>query len=228
MKKSAILIYTCSLLFSLIFTSSLHAQSFFGYQTIGRHTVFFSVAWQGKPVLGMGYNIRTFGRTFTDWQAELRFPLDAMYTFDNYQLITGFYKPITVKRAFMGTGVHLRWQNQTNTNEKTSLLSLALTALPTYTYAASLNDGAYGTAALRATYAPVIYAKKGSQTQFLAAHRVEAGGHLDLHYERTAGLGLNGFGSRSFILGNSILDADDNWAVEGDFYFGTTYNLRRD
>jgi hypothetical protein len=209
-------------------TGSLSAQSFFGYQTIGRSTVFFSVAWQGKPLLGVGYNHRAFGKTFTDIQAECRFPVNAMYRFDEFQVIAGMYKPLKVKRAFMGTGAHLRLQKQTTGEEKTTQLQLALTALPTYTYAASLNDGAYGTVAARITYAPVLLARRGTGAfQPLAAHGLELGAHVDLHMERTLGLALNGFLRKDFFTNTSVLTQDSTWKMEGDFYMGSTYRLGR-
>lgn len=220
------------LLTSLGSVSEVQAQSFFGYQTIGRSTVFFSLAWQGKPLLGVGYNHRSFGTTFSDWQAELRFPLNAMYRFDEYQVIAGMYKPLTLKRTFVGTGAHVRLLKKTEGSRKETQVVLALTVLPTYVYAASTNDGGYGTVAPRITYAPVIFAQvktgnETAQTQALVAHRVELGGHLDLHLERTLGLGLNGYVQRGFMPGNSILNRETDWKWEGDFYMGSTYRLGR-
>lgn len=234
MNKSKFFRYSfCLFLIGILYGPSLHAQSFFGYQTIGTHTFFFSVSWQDKkPFLGAGYNYRDFGQTFTDLSAEIRFPLAEMYKFDDYQIIAGMYKPVTIRRAFLGTGAHLRIKTQTAGEQKITRAQLALTVLPTYTYAASLNDGIYGTTALRITYAPVIWAsvKEGSNTpssQALADHVLELGGHLDLHSERTLGLGLNGYLTRSFVPKKSILPQDTQWRGVGDFYWGMTYRIRR-
>lgn len=230
--KAISAIWLLFLTFGFLANDSLQAQSFFGYQTIGRSTVFFSVGWQGKPLLGVGYNHRSFGTTFSDWQAELRFPLNAMYRFDEYQVIAGMYKPLALKRTFVGTGAHVRILKQTEGSRKETQVLLALTVLPTYVYTASTNDGGYGTVAPRITYAPVIFAQvkagnEAAQTQALAAHRVELGGHLDLHLERTLGLGFNGYVQRSFTPANSILNHDTKWKGEGDFYMGSTYRLGR-
>ncbi|MEZ4828722.1 MAG: hypothetical protein R3C61_20920 [Bacteroidia bacterium] len=221
------------LILCLINSPSLHAQSFWGYQTIGSHTVFFSVAWQGKKTwLGAGYIYRDFGKTFTDLSAEIRFPLAEMYKFDNYQVIAGVYKPTVIKRAFMGTAAHIRIKKGTSDSQETTQVQLALTVLPSYTYAASLNDGIYGTTGLRITYAPVLWAsvKEGGNapsTQALAAHKLELGGHFDLHSERTLGLSLNGYVVGSFIPQKSILPQQNRWTGEGDFYWGMTYPRRK-
>lgn len=217
----------CLLFLCLFFPASLPAQSFFGYQTIGRSTVFFSVAWQGKPLLGLGYNHRAFGRTFTDIQAECRFPIHAMYRFDEYQVIAGMYKPLKIERAFTATGAHLRLKKHTNDGQKTTQLQLALTVLPSYVYAASTNDGAYGTMGLRVTYAPVLLAATQGGMQALPAHGVELGAHVDLHTQRTLGLALNGWMRRNFYPKNTVLDRETRWKPEGDFYMGSTYRLGR-
>ena len=231
MKK--ILKYTLCLCFLGLFTGEeLAAQSFFGYQTIGRNTFFFSIAWQGKPMIGAGYNYRVFGTTFSDLQAEVRFPLNSMYKFEEYQVIAGLYKPLQLKKTFVAIGTHLRLQKRLDGDQEVTKLTLALTGLPSYAYARSLTDGGYGVAALRITYAPVIFARvkggeTGAKTQALAAHTLELGGHLDLHLERAMGLGLNGLLYKSFMGKTSILPKVTNWRGEGDFYLGSTYRLSR-
>ncbi|MDW3645546.1 MAG: hypothetical protein R8P61_00615 [Bacteroidia bacterium] len=225
---------THTLLFCSFFffsSTTLHAQSFFGYQTIGQNTFFFSISWQGKAQLGFGYNFRNFSGSFNDWQAELRFPIDEVYRFKNYQLIAGVYGPVSLKRTFLGAGAHIRWEKNTNAESQSKKLSLAITGIPSYTYAASLTDGAYGSIGARLTYAPVIYAEHSSegdtQSQFLPIHRLEVGGHLDLHFERTIGLGLNAFTAKEFTAANSIFAKQKDWEWSGDFYLGMTYRLGR-
>ncbi|MDX2248957.1 MAG: hypothetical protein SF052_19370 [Bacteroidia bacterium] len=221
------------LLFAGLMISSLHAQPFSGYQTIGVHTWYFSVSWQGKPLLGLGYNLRIAGRTFTDLNAEWRFPIDQVYNMDDYQVIFGMYKPFAVRKWFMSMGVHGRIDKHTNDSSSITNLGLALTLLPSYTYASSLNDGAYGTTGLRATYMPVLASKIkiGSATpqwKTLTGHRVEAGGHLDFHYERTVSLVTNGFFTRTWSKDESLFrENSDQWRPNGDLYFGTTYYLKR-
>ncbi|MEL6253942.1 MAG: hypothetical protein AAFR87_18175 [Bacteroidota bacterium] len=219
-------IFFCS--FILYTSSSIHAQSFFGYQTIGQNTFFFSISWQGKAQLGFGYNYRNFSTSFNDWQAELRFPIDEVYRFKNYQLIAGVYGPLNLRRSFLGAGAHLRWQQNSSSDAQSKKLSLAITAIPSYTYAASLTDGAYGSIGARITYAPVIYVENSSgESQFLPIHRLEVGGHLDLHFERTIGLGLNAVTVKEFGESNSIIPKAKDWQWEGDLYIGTTYRLGR-
>ncbi len=218
----------CLCLLGFALSSELAAQSFFGYQTIGRNTFFFSVAWQGKPLVGAGYNYRIFGNSFSDISAEIRFPLNSMYTFDEYQLIAGWYKPLALQKTFVAVGSHLRLQKETNGDQQVTKLLLALTGLPSYAYVRSLTDGGYGTAGLRITYAPVLFASvKGGDSQALAAHRLEIGAHMDLHLERSMGLSLNGFLYKSFTPTSSILTKNPNWRGAGDFYWGSTYLLNR-
>ena len=214
--------------FFLFSSACLHAQSFFGYQTIGQNTFFFSISWQGKAQLGFGYNFRNFSTSFNDWQAELRFPIDEVYRFKNYQLIAGVYGPLSLQRNFLGAGAHIRWQKNSEADNQTKKLSLAITAIPSYTYAASLTDGAYGSIGARVTYAPVIYAENSAgESQFLPIHRLEIGGHFDLHFERTIGLGVNGITAKEFGGSNSIIPTAKDWQWEGDLYIGTTYRLGR-
>ncbi|MEM8887547.1 MAG: hypothetical protein AAGD28_06135 [Bacteroidota bacterium] len=214
--------------FILLASVSLHAQSFFGYQTIGQNTFFFSISWQGKAQLGFGYNFRNFSGSFNDWQAELRFPIDEVYRFKNYQLIAGVYGPLSLQRNFLGAGAHIRWQKSSDSESASKKLSLAITAIPSYTYAASLTDGAYGSIGARVTYAPVIYAENSSgESQFLPIHRLEVGGHFDLHFERTIGLGINAITAKEFTGSNSFIPKAKDWQWEGDLYIGTTYRLGR-
>jgi hypothetical protein len=235
MKKSSIYLYLVCLFLIIagaVSGNRLQAQSFFGFQTIGVNTFFFSVGWQGEPVLGFGYNFRDFNKSFTDISAELRFPIKDMYTFDNYEFITGFYGPVAIKKAFFGFGTHLRLQKQSEGDRKNTRLSLAVTGMPSYAYLRNLNDGAYSTAGLRVTYAPVIVAssKEGgadARIQAFPVHKFELGAHLDLHLERTLGLGLNVFSTYSLLPKNSILDDNRSMDLEGNLYMGATYHLKR-
>jgi hypothetical protein len=215
-----------------LFNASVHAQPLWGYQTIGTHTWYFSVSWQGKPMLGAGYNYRFFNESFTDAGIEWRFPLAEMYKTDNHQLIFGIYKPLRLKRSFTAIGVHGRISRHTVGDQTTTLYGLALSAIPSYVYSANTNDGAYGTFGARLTYQPILAAqvnKGGASTwKGLPAHRIELGGHLDVHLERTLGLATNVFATRTWATDKEILPAGaDAFRVEGDFYMGTTYYLKR-
>ncbi|MEZ4830022.1 MAG: hypothetical protein R3C61_27630 [Bacteroidia bacterium] len=226
-------LYLSLLFFAFSGLPFLHAQPFSGYQTIGVHTWYFSVSWQGKPFLGLGYNLRKNGKTFNDISAEWRFPIDHIYQMDDYQLIFGLYKPFAVSRWFVSAGIHGRIDKFTSGEKSFTNYGLALSLLPSRTYAASLNDGVYGTAGLRATYMPVLATKikaagQAPEWKTLSGHHVEAGIHLDYHYERTVSLVTNGFFTRTWAKDNALFrPQSDEWKINGDVYFGTTYYLRR-
>ncbi|MDP5170667.1 MAG: hypothetical protein NWR72_10505 [Bacteroidia bacterium] len=207
--------------------ASLHAQSFFGYQTIGVHTWYFSLSWDGKPNIGFGYNFRDFNKTFTDISLEWRSPVDEMFQSDNQHLIAGFYKPLVLRRGFTAVGLHAHLRNLAGAEgSKTSQYSLAATVLPSYVYAASLGDGPYGTIGLRLGYEAVIAEKSGQSWSTLPSHGVRLGGHIDLHLERTLGISSNGFVTKNWALGGSE-GVDTSLGREGDLYIGSTYFLRR-
>jgi hypothetical protein len=48
-----------------------------------------------------------------------------------------------------------------------------------------------------------------------------------MHIERTLGLALNGITTYNLYRKNTFLEKAENWDIEGDFYFGTTYWLDR-
>jgi hypothetical protein len=58
-------------------------------------------------------------------------------------------------------------------------------------------------------------------------HRFEGGIHFDMHIERTLGLALNGITTYNLYRKDTFLEKAENWDIEGDFYFGTTYWLDR-
>ncbi|MEZ4849831.1 MAG: hypothetical protein R3B93_14685 [Bacteroidia bacterium] len=222
-----------SALFLGLSNTDLTAQPFYGYQTIGVHTFYFSVSWDGQPHLGAGYIFRNFGKTFTDINAEWRFPVAEMYKLDNHQIIAGVYKPLRLKRTFASIGVHAKIKKQTFDDTKVTHYGLGLSVLPSYVYAASLTDGLYGTTGLILNYEPVLFSqvKKGdakSEFQALTGHRVRAGLHLDAHFERTLGISANGFLTRTWVKDESLFaPGEDEFKIEGDLNIGTTYFLER-
>lgn len=223
MKK---LIALLTLLFCL---HGLTAQTFFGFQTVGKNTFFFSLSWQNnEPLLGLGYNNRAFGGlvgTFTDYQAELRFPLHKMYDFKEMKLIVGAYAPLSLGRSFTGTGLHLRWERTTSSGEQESDLSLAATVMPTIYYGSTLvTDKAFGTAGIRITAATAIIAKKGEISSSFKEHKIELGGHLDTHIDRSFSIGLDGYFSKKF---GDVTEDEKKFELEGNFYLGTNYSLYR-
>ncbi|NOX86534.1 MAG: hypothetical protein GXO86_11335 [Chlorobi bacterium] len=232
-KRFTFTIFTIFVLTLLLTGKSQQAQSYYGYQTIGKHTFLFSLIWQGEPKIGFGYINRIYsGNTFNDLQIELRFPLRSIYRFSDYEAIAGIYKPLSYSRAFAGIGGHFRWESNMHGGQRVSKLSLAVTAIPSYVYAADINDGIYGTVGLRLTYAPVIFATSKSgggkaDWNFFPQHKFEGGLHFDMHIERTLGLAINGITSYYLNRKNTFLEKVKNWEIEGDFYFGTTYYLDR-
>ncbi|GAB4419697.1 MAG: hypothetical protein OHK0039_32420 [Bacteroidia bacterium] len=207
----------------------LTAQPFFGYQTIGVHTWYFSLNWDGtQPQLGVGYNGRITHGGFADIGAEWRAPLTQLFAFDEQTFIVGAYGPARLRRRpFIGGGLHVRLH--TLRSEQRTRLSLAATVLPSYTYAASLGNGPYGTAGLRLTYVLGVYDKAAAAPPtWLPTFGAELGAHLDLHLERTLGLSLDAFAARQWPLRTSGLPADDmTWTPQGSLYTGSTYYLRR-
>jgi hypothetical protein len=212
---------------SLFISKEQKSQSYYGYQTIGKHTFLFSIIWQGEPKIGFGYIDRIYTKTFTDLQVELRFPLKSIFRFCDYEAIAGIYKPTRLRRTFAGIGGHLRWESNKNGGARIQKLSLAATVIPSYVYAASLTDGVYGSIGLRITYAPVIFATQSGQWNFFGQHKFEGGIHFDIHIERTLGMALNPVTTYYLNGKNTFLEKPKPWKVEGDFYFGTTYKLDR-
>lgn len=210
----------------------LHAQSFFGYQTIGVHTWYVSLSWDGKPNLGAGYNFRNFGGSaFTDIGTEWRFPVDGMWKLDNHELIAGFYRPLRLRRWFAAAGLHGSYKTSSLSSGKLEQIVVSATLIPSYAYAASTGDGAYGTAGIILGYDAILAEKHASEPdnwELISRHSVRIGGHLDLHLERTLGISTNGFFSREWQLKElEYAENDSDWQGEGEFYLGTTYYLRR-
>jgi hypothetical protein len=209
------------------------SQTYFGYQTPGIHTFFFSISWQEKPHLGVGYNFRAAGNTFTDIGAELRFPTDEIFKFTNPQIIAGIYSPLRLKRSFGAIGLHLRIDRESTQESVHTHYGVAASFLPTLAYAASLTDGAYNTAALRITYNPILFTQIRSSsgeksTHFLSGHRIQFGGHLDMHLERTLTVAADGAISRILGAKTDFMGREaDSWNLQGAFFWGSTYHLKR-
>lgn len=195
----------------------VQAQSFNGYQTIGTNTYSFSVIWQGKPMVGFSYTYRDFGTSFTDFQTEFRVPIDQGINAKEFSIVTGFYRPSQLKRNFIGTGLHMTWEHSASSQFKDKL-SCSVTAIPSYVYSASINDGLYGTTGARISYAPVLWSK--NKVDGATKHNVYLGLHVDSHHERSLGLSIN-------PTYNIPLGSDEEKSLNGDFYFGQTYHLKR-
>jgi len=216
--------------FSLFYVPKLQAQSYYGYQSIGKNTFLFSLIWQGEPKIGFGYIARFFGgKTATDLQIEARFPLKTMFRFEKYEAIAGVYKDLSYSRAFAGIGGHFRWESESQGGQRVSKLSLAVTGIPSYVYAANTSPGGtYGTLGLRLTYAPVIFATQGGDWNFFPQHKFEGGLHFDMLVDLSVGMAINGVTTYYINSKKTFLQEQRNWDIEGDFYFGTTYLLNRD
>ncbi|MEL7530970.1 MAG: hypothetical protein AAFN10_06670 [Bacteroidota bacterium] len=211
------------------------AQTYFGFQTIGVHTWFVSVSWQGKAHLGVGYNLRNTNSTYTDWQFEWRMPLDDLYSMDNHEVVVGLYKLLRARRTTAGLGLHAKIRTQTIEGRKTTAFGLNTALIPTYIYAAPLPGDAFkGSIGLRLAYQPILLTRvqQGAnppQWLKLTGHRVELGGHIDGHAEGTLMLSNNGYATRTWFFKEEAAGAtrEQNWEIDGDLYIGTTYYLRR-
>jgi len=215
---------------SMLYTSQSQAQSYYGYQSIGKNVFLFSLIWQGEPKIGFGYIAHiTGGKTATDLQIEARFPLKTIFRLVKYEVIAGIYKDMSYSRAFVGVGGHFRWDSDKRSGQRVQKLSLAITGIPSYVYSANTSPGGiYGTLGLRLTYAPVIFANAGGNWNFFPQHKFEGGLHFDMLIDLTAGLALNGITTYYLNSKKTFLKEEKNWGIEGDFYFGTTYLLNRD
>jgi len=215
---------------AMLSVPNLQAQSYYGYQSIGKNTFLFSLIWQGEPKIGFGYIARFFGgTTATDLQIEARFPIKSMFRFEKYEAIAGVYKDLSYSRGFVGVGGHLRWDSDKRSGQRVQKLSLAVTGIPSYVYSANTSPGGiYGTLGLRLTYAPVIFATQGGDWNFFPQHKFEGGLHFDMLIDLTAGMALNGVTTYYINSKKTFLQEQKNWDIEGDFYFGTTYQLNRD
>lgn len=225
MKFSHLLIGTLLLLAAQLPTS-LHAQPFFGYQSIGVHSWYFSLNWdQQGPSLGVGYGFRQGWSGFTELTAEWRSPLDALFTNKRQTWIVGAYGPARLqRRPFLGMGLHLRAQ-QLETGMR---YTIAGTLLPSYTFAASTNDRPYLTGGLRATGLLTLAETSQGSPNWLPAAGVELGGNVSLLLERTLGAGINYGYARHWALGeNSLSEAEQSWQPQGTLHLGSTYYLRR-
>lgn len=216
----------------LLVAKGLDAQPFYGYQTIGVHTWYVGIHWDGEqPHLGVGYGLRRPWGGFTEWTAELRSPLTALFDFDQQSFIVGAYGPMRLRsRPFLGGGLHIRLQNRLEEGQRHSRITLAGTLLPSYTLAAPLGDQPYWTAGVRATGLLVLtdHVKGQSDASWMPAFGAELGAHTDFHLERTAGISLNGYLARYWQLGETELPAADaDWQIKGDLHLGSTYYLKR-
>ena len=218
--------------FLLAGAAGLSAQPFYGYQTNGVHTCFFSLNWNGQATeLGIGYGLRRTWSGFADITAEWRAPLGNLFQGDQQTFVAGIYGPFRLRRrAYVGGGVHLRWQHYRQDETARRRLTLATTVVPSYTFAAPLNDQPYFTGGLRATGLLVLadMTAGAGDTRWFSAVGTEVGTQLSLHLERTLGAGQNLFAQRLWALdGGTLPGQDAQWDLRGDLYLGSTYYLRR-
>lgn len=225
MKK---LIITLSI---LVFTSlAAFSQPFYGFQSIGRHTFFVGLTWTGSASLNLGYVNRAGGGTsFRDYSFEWQFPLEDAFQARNATFIAGIYAPIRqTGRPFFAFGGHARFKRSHDGQRQKSQVQLALTGIPSYTFAGILSERPYLTAGTRLTYFAVLYEDIDGDGKKLPFHGAEVGGHLDAMLERTLGLGINVFFRKTWNLQSESLPAKGvDWENENNIYLGPTYNLRR-
>jgi len=229
-KKIKRLLVVAVMMVCMFSFSKVSAQPYYGYQSIARNTFMFSLIWQGEIKIGFGYMAHfTGGKTATDLQMEARFPLKTIYRLEHYEAIVGVYKDLSYSRAFMGAGGAFRWNSDKTSGTRVQKLSLAITGIPSYVYSANTSSGGiYGTLGIRLTYAPVIFATRDGAIDLFPQHKFEGGLHMDMLVDLTAGMALNGVTTYYLNSKKTFLKEEENWGVEGDFYFGATYLLNRD
>jgi hypothetical protein len=211
---------------------SLVAQPFYNFQTIGLHTWYVSMSWNGQqPELGMGYQARMGWSGFTNLGAEWRFPIDHLFDLQQQEIIVGAYGPFRLRRRpYLGGGLHTRIKTYLADGTRYTRVTFATSLLPMYTFAAPLDDRPYFTAGGRGTFLLVLAdkAKGDSAPLWLPAFGTELGGHSSLHLERTLAVSLNGFASRHWGLkGQQPPATESKWQGEGDLNLGSLYNLQR-
>lgn len=213
-------------------TLGAQAQPFAGYQTNAVNQAYLVVRWQGRTTLGFGVQRRFSGSpTFTSVEAEWHFPLATMWRFSDHEVIVGAYKPLIARRTSVGVGLHARITRVTDGDRKVLRLGIAATALPYWVYAQSLSDGVAGDVGARATYVAVLASRtatpEGASWTAVPAHRVELGGHATFHVERTFGLAVNPYATRTWAKEGEALPGEETWRAEGDLTVGAAYHLGR-
>ncbi|MEM6722783.1 MAG: hypothetical protein AAF598_02030 [Bacteroidota bacterium] len=205
------------------------AQSFNNFQSIQKYSVFFSISWQKKVNLGVGYSFRLGGDVqFTDVQFEWRAPVDNFFSGNQYQVIAGANVRHSASRTVLASGYHLIYNKHNSQNSQANWLDLSLSVLPGRQYAAPLDDKPNGVFAARITYQPTIFANVDGEQSVLSAHTVKAGAHFDIIVKRALGIGINPVIANTFQTGSTVLPDRPAWDFEGDFYFTPTYfrNIR--
>ena len=213
--------------------SDISAQSFYSFQSINKHTFFFSISWQKKIVVGVGYGYRTSDTKFVDITAEWKAPIDELFNGKNFEVISGAYARYSASRSMVANGFHLRIKKTSTDAVRASTVGLGISFLPGYQYAAPLDDGLNGVIAARISYIPTIFASVKDlesntvQTSALSSHTVELGAHLDMLIKRSASISVNPFVANTWAPDNLTFDDTPEWEFRGDLYFGSAYFLER-
>lgn len=215
----------------LLASPPAQAQPFLGYQTPNINMAYLSVRWQGRTTLGVGISRRLPATPFTTIEAEWHFPLETMWRLTDHQIIVGAYKPLIARRPSVGIGLHARITRATEGDRNTLRFGVAASVVPFYVYAQALDNGPAGTVGARATYEAVIASRTWTAERddwtALAAHRLELGGHLDLHLDRTFATAINAYATRTWGRDGELLEGEDDWSPQGDLLLGGAYHLRR-
>ena len=230
MRKTMILA-TCALFFMLKAPES-NAQSYFSFQSIQQHTFFFSLTWNKKFELGVGYGYRTDDIKFFDVTVEYRAPIDEFFSCRNFEVITGFHGRYLTSRNVISGGTHVRFGKTTTESIEYCYLGMALTFMPGYQYKTSLSDKPNGVIAALFTYNPLfvawIHNQDGSKTaKSFGAHTLEVGGHFDILIQRTAGIATNPRVVKTWASDELKNETTEDWQFKGDFYFGPSFWVDR-
>ncbi|MEM7103203.1 MAG: hypothetical protein AAF502_08745 [Bacteroidota bacterium] len=236
MKKHIILKISLALCCCFVINTAINAQAFYSFQSITKHTVFFSLSWQKKIVLGAGYSYRAGGDVkYANLSFEWKAPVDQYFDGKNYEAIAGAYLRHSNGRGGLGSGYHFRLKKMSDEQKEATLAGLAITLLPNYIFAAPLDDDLGGSFGGRLTYIPTIFASvkdkagDGTTTQkAFAAHTFEGGLHVDFLIRRALGLAVNPVIAKTFTSDTFTLSDTPNWNFQADLYFGHTWLLDRE
>ncbi|MEO0899924.1 MAG: hypothetical protein AAFY71_26155 [Bacteroidota bacterium] len=219
------------LLFTLIGLSIQGiSQPFYAAQTAGLHTIYFSLSVRERPYVGVGYNLHTSNSPINEWGFEWQVPLNDPFRAEQQRIVAGFYRTNRLNsRPFIGYGLHARYEKDKEGAKNHSSLSLAATAMPSYTYSASLDGGLYGTMGGRITYVATLAEKTEGDASWtsLPKHGVELGGHIDAFFDRSGGFSVNILNTKNWKLKNGDEEDESDWNLQGDVYVGSTYFIAR-
>lgn len=225
MKIKKALIVLCLLLLG----AGAKSQALYSFQSIRSHTIFFSIAWQGKIYFGTGYSYRTGTTQFQEVGFEYRAPIADFFSGKDFKVIAGVHNRFNASKWIVAAAFHLHFNRQVVDGTSYFWTDLAMLFLPGYQYARPLNDAPSGAVNFRAGYVPTLFtvtksADGSKEIKGFTAHTFQGGLHLDFIVKRSVGIALNPFVANTWFKdGTTPFPSPFKWDVQGDFYFGPTW-----